>query len=221
MKIAIPELGTPQMNYYKILAALDAAAIQVTEVPDPADYDGLVIPGGWDIDPARYGCENCGSEGIRDDLDTLQFAALDAFVQAGKPVLGICRGHQLICAYFGKPLIQHLPTAEHHVRVPGSEEETVHSAAAIPGSRLFRLYGEQLVVNSSHHQAAAEVPEGLRVTALSDDGVIEGLEHKTLPLFSVQWHPERMCREKLKAGWTDGEPIFREFLSLCERKEMK
>ena len=217
MKIAIPELGTPQPNYPKALRMLGAETVQITDGTDPQGFDGLLLPGGADLNPSRYGCENLGSLGIDDELDELQFSALESFLAAGKPVLGICRGHQLIAAHFGGKLIQHLPTFNHHTVTDGEERERFHTVIARPDSWLAETFGSEFTVNSTHHQAAVEAKGGLQILAVSDDGVIEALGHRTLPVFSVQWHPERMCGEYFHPDRADGAQIFRRFLDSCAK----
>ena len=96
LKIAIPVLDMPTANYENALRELGARPVVIKEVCDPQEYDGLLLPGGDDVDPARFGQEINGSLGISPELDALQFEVLDRFVKAGKPVLGICRGHQVI-----------------------------------------------------------------------------------------------------------------------------
>ena len=108
LKIAIPVLDMPTANYENALRELGARPVVIKEVCDPQEYDGLLLPGGDDVDPARFGQEINGSLGISPELDALQFEVLDRFVKAGKPVLGICRGHQVINIYFGGDLIQDL-----------------------------------------------------------------------------------------------------------------
>ena len=99
LKIAIPVLDMPTANYENALRELGARPVVIKEVCDPQEYDGLLLPGGDDVDPARFGQEINGSLGISPELDALQFEVLDRFVKAGKPVLGICRGHQVINIY--------------------------------------------------------------------------------------------------------------------------
>ena len=217
MKIAIPEPGEPQPNYRNALYLLGAEPVQVTGAVNPSEFGGLLLPGGADLNPARYGCEHRGSKDIDDALDELQLAVLERFLQAEKPVLGICRGHQLLTVRFGGRLIQHLPTADHHTVTEGEERDRFHTVKAMEGTLLQTIYGSAFTVNSTHHQAAEAAPEGLRVTALSDDGVIEGLCHETLPILSVQWHPERMCGELRQPDKSDGTLLLREFLRLCEK----
>lgn len=214
MRIAIPEINR-QDNYYKALEMLGAEAVRITGSVDPAEFDGLLLPGGVDINPKRYGCENRGSRGINDELDKLQFGILDSFVKAGKPVLGICRGHQCLAAYFGLELIQHLPSSETHSKDSSADPDKFHGAVTVPGTLLERLYGSEMTVNSSHHQAVMKCGKGLELMAKSEDGVIEAMYHKELPIFSVQWHPERMCFDPPRDDLTDGSAVFNAFLGMC------
>lgn len=220
LTIAVPVPAARAMdgyaNYFNTLSALGARGVPEGGDVDLEACDGLLLPGGWDLNPSLYGQENNACEGVDDALDALQYAALDAFVKAKKPVFGICRGQQLINVYFGGTLIQHLPQAEAHSRF-GQPQDKVHGTRAEPESILRRLYCERFPVNSSHHQAVDTLGEGLRVTQYADDGVIEGLEHPSLPLFAVQWHPERMCLERARGDTVDGAGVFRWFLGMCKR----
>lgn len=171
---------------------------------DPAHVierlDGVLITGGDDIDPVRYGAERSEhtqpSESTR---DAQELALLDAAVDATTPVLGICRGIQIVNVHAGGTLRQHVP--EHaFLQEAGSVEQ--HDVLVEPGSVLAGLYGERHSVNSLHHQSVDRVGAGLRVTCRSDDGGVEGLEYESLPIVAVQWHPEM-----LSTAATD--PIFR------------
>ena len=218
LRIAIPAFSALP-NYVAALLALGAEPVPVSEPPQPADYGGLLLPGGADVDPARYGEENAACRGVDPALDALQFGALDAFMRAGKPVLGICRGHQLLNVYLGGSLFQDLPTEP--IRHPplGAGPDgicaSVHNVTAESGSRLAALYGTEFFVNSAHHQGVDRVGEGLWVPARAPDGVIEALVHRTLPVFSVQWHPERMCFARRRGDTVDGSLLIADFLRLC------
>ena len=168
-------------------------------------YDGLILAGGGDMEPSLYGQENRLSDSIDADRDRTELALLDAFASAEKPVLGICRGHQVVNVWAGGDLIQDLGKQnEAHRR---TESDRVHRVCARDGL-LKKLYGDSFATNSAHHQAVGTVGAGLTVTACSTDGVIEAMEHETLPIFTFQFHPERM-----NSGETvDGSAVFRWFV---------
>jgi putative glutamine amidotransferase len=179
------------------------------------NYDGLLIPGGGDINPIRYGQKLNGSYMILDALDDLQFDMLDAFVKAQKPVLGICRGHQIINVYFGGTLIQHLATSIRHFPLK-DEPDKIHDAVAMKGSWLEKLYGAAFTHNSSHHQAVDKPGDGIVIDSWSAaDGVVEAYHHAELPVFAVQWHPERMCLAHARTDTVDGMKVFDFFARLC------
>lgn len=199
-----------EKNVKNYIAALQASGLSPVVTADPAEAaacDGLVLPGGGDIDPALYGAENAGSTDIDRPLDQAQLAALDAFVRAKKPVLGICKGCQVINVYFGGGLIQDLNAAVAAAhRYDG--QDSVHAITAAEGSLLAGMYGPRFAVNSAHHQALGAAGTGLRVTARSADGVAEAAEHERLPVLGVQFHPERMCFAKARSDTVDGAAIF-------------
>ena len=218
LRVAIPVLATAAegkfANYYNALRAAGATPIPVSADVDPGAFGGLLLPGGGDIAPERYGQADVACRCVDADLDALQFGALAAFVNAKKPVLAICRGHQLVNVFFGGALIQNLPRAEVHSRC-GAPRDRVHATTADRDSAIFRLYGERPSVNSNHHQGVDRLGKGLRAIQRSDDGVIEGMEHEELPILCVQWHPERMCLNHARPDTVDGLAVFRCFVGLC------
>ncbi len=123
-----------------------------------AEYDGLILTGGSDINPKFYGEAVNGSVNIDDDRDVLEFALIKAFVDAKKPILGICRGYQILNVYFGGTLIQHLENADTHKATP--EGDSVHKVTADNGSLAEKLYSRSFYVNSAHHQAIKKVGGG-------------------------------------------------------------
>ena len=208
MKILISTGNTDPVNYVR--AVREAGGDPTARyLPKPElSFDGLILAGGGDIDPARYGQTCAGSETPDIRRDSAELALLSAYAQAGKPILGICRGHQLLNVWAGGTLIQDLGAGNDTHR--GTEAgDRWHEVISEPDSILFRLSGAHFSANSSHHQAADVPGKGLRITARSSDGTAEGLEHCSLPVFSVQFHPERMGE--------DGQPVFRYFLDLCRR----
>lgn len=198
-------------NYENALWHLGAAARTLLHVPDTSLYDGVLLPGGGDIDPRLFGQLAAGTRAFDPELDRIQLHILDAFVMEKKPVLGICKGMQLINIYFGGDLIQHLPSAVAHEYVG---EDQIHETRAHRDSFLGRLYGERPVVNSAHHQGVGAPGRGIRFVQYAGDGVVEGLTHGSLPVYGVQWHPERLCLEKARAGAVDGAALLAFFAGL-------
>lgn len=160
---------------------------------DPADFigrlDGLLMSGGSDVGPDRYDAAVGAETGpVEPERDAFELALLAAAFDAATPVLGVCRGLQVVNVAAGGTLHQHVPE---HARYDVPPHELVHDVDLLPGSQLHRLYGATTRVNSLHHQTADSLGAGLQVTARSADG-IEGLEHRHLPILAVQWHPEMM-----------------------------
>lgn len=206
----------------------------------PWDYDGLVLPGGGDIAPALFGAVNQGSRDIDEQLDCLQLRTLAAFIQAEKPVLGICKGLQIINVHFGGTILQDLPEHSQLVHAYVSPKEStlsrkdmqqeaptpcgipiirkngdkIHPTKAAGGTFPERLYGNAPITNSAHHQGVGTVGDGLLVAQYSHDFVIEAMYHEQLPILGVQWHPERMCFEFADPRMEDGAKLLRYFLSL-------
>ena len=223
MRIVIPGREEDVVNYVAMLRSLDADVTVTLTVPSAADYDGCVIPGGGDIDPARYGQKIAGARGMDPQMDELQFSTLDVFAKAKKPVLGICNGMQMINIYFGGDLIQDLQSAPRHQYDQGNKLDSYHFVSAVPGSWIEGLYGKEFMVNSAHHQGADRIGENLEVVLVSDDGVTEGLVHRQLPVYGLQWHPERLDERRLaaiKAGPdgtkpVNGRAVYAYFLEVC------
>ncbi|RZT65974.1 gamma-glutamyl-gamma-aminobutyrate hydrolase family protein [Leucobacter luti] len=161
------------------------------EGPTPASdrvrgLDGLLLPGGFDIDPARYGEQPLPTTVTADAPAQDQFEAelLAAAIAEGVPVLAICRGFQLLNVEHGGTMVQDLAADSVH-------RDSVHPVAVEPDSALAAALGARdLTVSSYHHQAVADVGRGLRVVGRAPDGVVEALEHERAELLAVQWHPE-------------------------------
>jgi putative glutamine amidotransferase len=168
---------------------------------DPVDWvhhvDGLVLTGGADIDPARYGHPNTGSQ-IEPERDHVEFVLYETALADGIPVLGICRGFQLINVHHGGTLHQSVPEHSRYDIPPG---EPSHDVEIVEDSMLYGLFGATHRVNSLHHQTADEIGEGLVVTARADDGVAEGFETADGEVLAVQWHPEMMTVDDPTFSW--------------------
>ena len=169
-------------------------------------YDGLLLPGGADVDPRRYGEEPHPSVRNTDhDLDEVQVGLAKLALELDFPTLAICRGLQVMAVAAGGTLYQDLPSqrcSDIRHRVTEPKDFLAHSVEVEPGSLLAEVSGSSAFeVNSRHHQAAREGrPAGwigpLRVVAWAPDGVVEGLEHPQRSfLVAVQWHPENLVPE--------------------------
>ncbi|MCW2832692.1 MAG: Gamma-glutamyl-gamma-aminobutyrate hydrolase [Nocardioides sp.] len=167
-----------------------------------ARLDALVISGGADVSPERYGEQpHERTTSWRDDRDAWEVALLEAADEQGLPVLGVCRGMQVMAVQAGGVLDQHVPDLVDHDRhspVPGFFGETPVSLA--PGSRLASLLGTSLTVHCHHHQSVREHP-GFTATAWADDGLVEAMEAAGDRLcVAVQWHPEMAADAGLFRG---------------------
>lgn len=183
--------------------------------PDAStDYDGLILCGGNDINPSYYNEEVNGSVDIDANRDASEYELLKAFIAAKKPIMGICRGCQFLNIAFGGTLHQDISNAKEHSSF--SDYDLIHSVTATHGSFIHSLYGEQFMVNSFHHQAVNKLGNDLEVIMTASDGkIIEGIKHKALPIFGVQWHPERMCFSKKGKDTVDGSALFEYFINMC------
>lgn len=180
------------------------------------DFDGLLLCGGGDIAPARFGQEHHGSQPPDLARDAAEFALAESFLRVGKPILGICRGHQIINVALGGTLLQDIGNHLRPFHSRGDEpNDRIHIVCSRPTSLFQRLYGNIFSVNSSHHQALEAMGSELIPTLWSESGIVEGMEHSSLPVFSVQFHPERMTGQHIRPDTVNGKAIFDHFISLC------
>lgn len=184
----------------------------ISEVPgDIETYDALLLTGGGDINPALY-YEDVASEcqPPNDARDKLEIALVHLFLRNRKPILGICRGIQVLNVALGGKLIQHIPryletrrtTPEEHRAI--KKVDAVHPVTFPVPSRLSSVLADGAMVNSAHHQAIHPQALGsrLKITAESPAGLVEAVEGVGLPapVLAVQWHPERLPEDNPASG---------------------
>jgi putative glutamine amidotransferase len=186
-------------NYADQVAAAGGVPVLLPPLPGVAAavdrLDGLLLTGGGDIDPGRYGAQPDPRTGrVSAPRDAAELELLDAAMGAGLPVLGVCRGMQLLNVARGGTLCQHLPDDAGHAPVPGTFGS--HAVRVAAGTRLAGILGangDGVDVPTAHHQAVDRLGEGLVATAWAADGVIEAVEPGAAGdpfLLAVQWHPE-------------------------------
>ncbi|MQA63592.1 MAG: gamma-glutamyl-gamma-aminobutyrate hydrolase family protein [Actinophytocola sp.] len=159
-----------------------------------AGLDGLVLSGGADIDPSEYGQQPHEKTVTRPGRDTFELELLREALRAGLPVLGVCRGFELLNVAFGGTLTQHLPdVVGHTAHQPAPALYGTNRITLAPGSRVAALLGAETKVRCYHHQAIDELGGGLTATGWADDGTIEAIESTDAGfVLGVQWHPEEV-----------------------------
>lgn len=226
--IAIPKFKEGLLRIYmqsKYTASLRRAGAKVLWV-DPSDLDkaiseilrcdGLLLPGGEDVNPAHYGqlaTEKCGK--IMPSRDYAELKILEAFLPTGKPVLGICRGEQMLNVYLGGTLHQdigHIATCCH--KDFRRKNWGNHAVTPVSGTKLAQIMGTgTFTINSLHHQAVDKAAPSLAAAATSEDGIIEAVEHREHPFcIGVQWHPEHMTLFRPQQ-----RRIFDAFVAACTK----
>ena len=190
-------------DYTRRVAEAGGLPILISLETDSAEVmkrlDGLVLPGGPDIDPALYGAEpEVELMDPEADRDAQELGLLDAAASEGVPVLGICRGLQLVNVWSGGTLHQNVPE---HGCFDDPPDSLQHEVTFAPNSRLAEVYGESVQVNSLHHQTVDRLGDGLKVTASAPDGTVEGLESEDAPMVAVQWHPELLGSHRPIFDW--------------------
>lgn len=216
-------IGTYFTAFAECVAAAGGIPVAVPFAAGAADLvdrlDGLIVTGGQDVHPARWGGTSEVDPSVDPrwdhdahdaERDSYEGALISAGVDAGIPVLGVCRGHQLLNVVFGGTLIEHLAdgpithSTRHAAPTDGDPPHVVEFAA---GSVLHEVYGRRRVVNSWHHQAVDRLGRGLRATGRTPDGVIESVALGDRPVVGVQWHPEWSA--------TQPDPIFDWLVDVC------
>lgn len=187
-------------------------------IAEQADLvDGLLLSGGGDIQPQLFGEEPvCQLGKVLPERDLHELSLVKIAVTAAKPILGICRGCQLLNIALGGSIYQHLSPLEtnlqHDQQSPGYY--TGHTVILEAGSKLASLWGTVVMTNSFHHQAIKVAAPGMNITARTKDGIVEAIEHDTAPfIVGVQWHPELMLDSQ-----TNMLALFIAFVKAANRK---
>lgn len=224
VRIAMYDVGERSAGYMDKLRKHGAEVTLFKFVDDEkeaasiaAGYDGLLLPGGVDVSPARYGMplkSCCGEvDEMRDEVELLLGAA---FLAARKPILGICRGCQVINILFGGGVYQDIKT-EQGSELPHMDMDNrlsgTHTVSVCEGSFLHSLIGGELFVNSTHHQAIDAPAPGLTAVATAPDGIIEAVESENGAILGVQWHPELLADKCEK-----NDRLFSAFVDECLRR---
>lgn len=215
-----PQAGT-EAAYLRAVWAAGGLPVMLPNLPPEAAeevverVDGVLLTGGGDIDPARYGASrHPKTDGVDPERDAFEFALVEAARARGRPILGICRGSQVLAVAFGAQLCQHLPDITelaHDSDAP--PPALVHPVRLEPPPELEALLrahgiGERLEVNSYHHQGVprrADLPPSLQPIAEAPDGVVEAFVWRPKPeaigALAVQWHPELLVEADPRHRW--------------------
>ena len=210
-------LAKTTMENYKNAIEKCGAEVVINH-PDVTDtsFDGLVLCGGSDIHPRYYGQEIDKSVNIDLERDEYETSYLKEFLKTGKPILGICRGHQLLNVMLGGTLIQDIQEKAIHTQDNGKDR--FHKVTAEENSAFERIFGKEFITNTSHHQAIDKLGKGLYPTLYCGD-IIEGCEHRDKPYVTVQFHPERMTYGCENKEAENGIKIFEYFMNLCRSSQ--
>ncbi len=215
-----------RITYTEAVWNAGGEAVLIPAKPDKSNcaqiismFDGLIAPGGPDVDPELYGektLPECGKFCRYEDEYDMEL--IREAVKQGKPVLAICRGMQVVNVLYGGTLYQDIPSQfdteiQHHRIV--KDLEIYHKIDLEPDSYLAKVLGEMeaITVNSSHHQAVKDLAKGFSIVGKAPDGTVEAMENEDASILCVQWHPERMQNEEMF------RKLFADFIERCRKTD--
>ena len=181
-KVFIVKNEEPEKEYFEALKSIDIETEWGILPQNIDDFEGLLIPGGVDINPKLYNEENTASVEINDYLDKITIDAIKLFYENNRAILGICRGMQILNAYFGGTLNQDIP----------NHKDVDHKIIVNSGNVLYDYYGSEFVVNSKHHQCIKTLAPNFNALAKAEDGIIEVVIDQNNKILGTQFHPEKM-----------------------------
>jgi len=213
-----------------IHAIIEAGGIPVllanvdTSVELLSQCDGLLLTGGGDVDPGRFGASDMGTDwsGVSPDRDQSELRFIEEANRLDMPTFGICRGIQALAVGFGGTLIQDIPSARPDIVLHHSQKEpretVTHPVQVEQQSRVGQIVqSANFSVNSFHHQAIDRIPDGWQVAATSPDGIVEAMEYPGERfLIGVQWHPEDLVH-----GEEPAQRLFKSFVNACQAYQAK
>lgn len=216
------------VDYYNSVASMGGLPVIFPNLMDEVAItqyaemiDGLLVTGGGDIDPSIYGEQpHPGLGEVSPQRDFFEIALVQKVLQLNKPILGLCRGCQVINVAMGGDVYQDIyaqsdtPLLQHRQKAPRSHAS--HDVDIDPQSILYQIIQKpRIKVNSFHHQAVRKIGGQLKVSARSDDGIIEAIESKAHRfVLATQWHPENLLRKDDPAS----VEIFQAFVKACSTK---
>ena len=215
------KMSTVDRQYVEAVIAQGALPVIIPTTPDfylAKDYidsvDALLVTGGCDVHPLYYSAEpHVAVATFSQERDYFEEALINSAIEKGIPVMGICRGMQMINTVLGGNLIQHIPAQVEnpicHVQKDDEQWEPCHTVKIEKDSILYPIFGEMAFVNSYHHQAVKDLGRGLTPIAYSPDGICEAYECREKKILAVQWHPEKMFLHDERQN-----QIFRTFVEL-------
>lgn len=221
-----PFNGSMQLRlfYEYVQSVIDAGGIPII-LPNTTDLsiinsyiniiDGLILTGGSDINPLKYGEEPKRKLGhVSNERDSFEFYLLEQAIKNNIPILGICRGIQIINVFSGGSLYQDiLYIKDSYIKHVQDSEPNIpsHSIYIYKDTNLYKILGNSALVNSYHHLAIKDLAPNFKVSAVSKDGVIEGIENTTNPfIMGIQWHPELLTK-----NYDNMLNLFKYFIEKC------